>query len=54
MLTLFSRPMPGPARGVRVPPDQRVPQGQGPERVAGVGCHMLASQQPVGVRSTTR
>ena len=27
-------------RGMRIPPDQRAPQGQGPERVAGVGRHI--------------
>ena len=39
-------------RGVRVPLDQRAPQG--PERVAGLGCHVLAPQQPMGARSATR
>ena len=39
-------------RGVRAPLDQRAPQG--PERVAGVGRHVLAPQQPVGARSATR
>ena len=42
------RPRPGP----NAPPDQRAPQG--PERVAGVGRHVLAPQQPVGARSATR
>ena len=41
-------------RGMRIPPDQRAPLGQGPERVAGVGRHMLASQQPMGAQSATR
>ena len=48
---LRSRAWSGP-RGARVPLDQRAPQG--PERVAGVGCHVLVPQQPVGARSATR
>ena len=48
---LRARAWPGP-RGARVPLDQRAPQG--PERVAGVGCHVLVPQQPVGARSATR
>ena len=42
------RPRPGP----NAPPDQRAPQG--PERVAGVGRHVLAPQQSMGARSATR
>ena len=48
---LRARAWSGP-RGARVPLDQRAPQG--PERVAGVGCHVLVPQQPVGARSATR
>ena len=48
---LRSRAWSGP-RGARVPLDQRAPQG--PERVAGLGCHVLVPQQPVGARSATR
>ena len=48
---LRARAWPGP-RGVRAPLDQRAPQG--PERVAGVGRHVLAPQQSMGARSATR
>ena len=48
---LRARAWPG-LRGVRAPLDQRAPQG--PERVAGVGRHVLAPQQPVSARSATR